>query len=224
MNRANKLTLFGLVVELFLCIGTGLNSNVLFLIFWGVSCLIFILLRPYSRCGPLWLLLLPAVIVGAPFAPKTVLTSIVSYAISIPREESWEYKFNRSEFAPYQKLCRFDEPDLVIQGEGLEGLRVIINGTEVKPNLIEPYSGYQRWRGKVSTAADLLLVSLEWRDKSLGNGPAIWIGPQFDNGRLFPEAVFLVADNRQCRLVLHSRRDCSGICPEILADFRREPV
>lgn len=222
MTRASLLALIVIAAELGSSWVFGLCTNrlFLFLLAMGAATLIIAVPRPtaFSAAVPL----IVALILGGRVWDKPEAThfNFSKGLVEIPPERGFRYEFDLEPMRQKSERCQSSEPRLIILGKNLKHAKIDLDGIEPVNARIEAL--YWLDRLVLEIPSGLTRFTATVRQSANGSAAAIYLGPQFRDNSLYAEAVFVTSENSQCRLVLHSRRDCKETCTEILQNMSSE--
>jgi hypothetical protein len=221
MTRANFLAFIVIAAELGSAWVSGMCTNKLFLFFLATGAVTLIVAVPRPTVVSAAVPIIVALALAGRVWHKPVVThsSFSKGLVEIPTERGFRYAFDLEPLREWSERCQPSNAKLIILGKNLKHARIDVNGIEQIHTRIEALYWLDRLVLELPPTLTQFTATVT---QDVRSSAAIYLGPQFRENDLYPEAIFVTSDNSQCRLVLHSRRSCKDKCPEILQSMSFE--
>jgi hypothetical protein len=160
-------------------------------------------------------------IVLAPIGPpaNTVLAHMKEQYSLIP-PQGYNFIFDTQKLKSVIQTCSLDDARLVVQGKELSNTTFTVGNKAITPN-IDTFQTVMS-RAQIPLKWETIKDTINLRIAPQVGGeakPSIYQGPSHKNGKLYLDAVFLVAENSKCRVFLHAARQCQSDCAAMNETF-----
>jgi len=201
--------LVGAVIAFALLYATGINRNLFFLAF-GLSCTIVAIVWATTSLVRLTAAIIfvgsAAITISAPLPPRVdVHAGLTDGLRKLPAGVPVIFRFQLHGIEEHRAKCGALEPYAVVIGTSLTALDVSANGAgpldiDIRHarDVTQRQAAWMRLPGDVKGAVELKLTP---RDEV-----ALYQGPEVAGHDVYPDAVYLMFENTECRVVYHVRR------------------
>lgn len=213
MSSSSLRWLLGAAIAFALLYASGINRNLFFLAF-GLSCTAVAIVWAESAlvrlAAAIVFLASAAVTVSAPLPPRVdVQAGLTDGLRKLPAGVPLIFRFQLHGIEAHRAKCGPLEPYAVVVGTGLTALDVSANGAlplgidmRYARDVTQRQAAWMRLPDDVKGAVELKLVPRE--------EVALYQGPEVAGHDVYPDAVFLMFENTECRVVYHVRRAANG--------------
>ncbi|HKS62298.1 MAG TPA: hypothetical protein VJT13_11400 [Xanthobacteraceae bacterium] len=201
--------LLGAALGFALLYATGINRNLFFLAF-GLSCTAVAVVWANSAlvrlAAAIVFLASAAVTVSAPLPPRVdVQAGLTDGLRKLPAGVPVIFRFQLHGIEQHRAKCGPLDPYAIVVGAGLTALDVSVNGAaplgigiEYARDVNQRVTAWVRLPDDVKDAVELKLIPRE--------EVALYQGPEVSGHDVYPDAVYLMFANTECRVVYHVRR------------------
>jgi hypothetical protein len=151
-------------------------------------------------------MVLPVVLMPLAAPPGYSIADIRNTRPEVPKE-GLEFRFDFKKLAHKKVECSLDDFKFVFQGDNLSSLDFFLGEQAIVPRYSEFKAEIPVKYSELRPRSRIKIVPK--RDAPI---PTIYRGPSFKGGELYLDAVFLIGESAECRVLLHSSRLCTEDC------------